>query len=207
MQGECFGLLGPNGAGKTSLVKILTGDQLASKGDGYVASEGKFHSVNESADTVYQILGYTPQFDALWDELTGREHLELFAAIKGASANSVTNVIQKMELEQYADKCAGTYSGGNKRKLSVAIALFSDPRLVFLDEPSTGSPHPRDMLPDAEQFAVHRVLLVVHRVLLVLLVLHRVLLVLLVVHRVLRTVQQFVLPVRSDTAVLAVGAF
>ena len=207
-------MLGPNGAGKTSLVKILTGDQLASKGDGYVASEGKFHSVTESADTVYQILGYTPQFDALWDELTGREHLELFAAIKGASANSVTNVIQKMELEQYADKCAGTYSGGNKRKLSVAIALFSDPRLVFLDEPSTGSPHPRDMLPDAEQFAVHRVLLVVHRVLLVvhrvllvLLVLHRVLLVLLVVHRVLRTVQQFVLPVRSDTAVLAVGAF
>eukprot|EP00656_Telonema_subtile_P009650 TRINITY_DN14553_c0_g3_i1.p1 TRINITY_DN14553_c0_g3~~TRINITY_DN14553_c0_g3_i1.p1 ORF type:complete len:551 (+),score=133.81 TRINITY_DN14553_c0_g3_i1:108-1760(+) len=137
-EGECFGLLGPNGAGKTSLAKVLTGDTLASAGSAYTQSGGRYYSVANSIDEIYKVLGYCPQFDALWDELTAREHLNLFAAVKGASVEAVEAVIKMMGLTMYADRCAGTYSGGNKRKLSVAIALFSNPNLVYLDEPSTG---------------------------------------------------------------------
>ena len=74
--------------------------------------------------------------------LTGREHLELYADIKGIPKNLkdkfVSKKIKEMGLSDYQDKRAGTYSGGNKRKLSVAIAMLGNPQIVFLDEPSTG---------------------------------------------------------------------
>ena len=87
-------------------------------------------------------IGFCPQFDALFDLLTGREHLTLYAHIKGISATDVPQVVEgkiaEMGLTEYADRAAGSYSGGNKRKLSVAIAMIGEPSLVFLDEPSTG---------------------------------------------------------------------
>jgi ABC-type multidrug transport system ATPase subunit len=87
-------------------------------------------------------MGYCPQFDALFDLLTGREHLNLYARIKGVREEEIDRVVNKMirelDLVEYADRSAGSYSGGNKRKLSVAMAMMGDPKIIFLDEPSTG---------------------------------------------------------------------
>jgi ABC-type multidrug transport system ATPase subunit len=80
---------------------------------------------------------FSSQFDALFDLLTGREHLTLYARIKGIFEEDVDKVVNgkiaEMGLTEYADRAAGTYSGGNKRKLSVAIAMIGEPSIVFLD--------------------------------------------------------------------------
>jgi ATP-binding cassette, subfamily A (ABC1), member 3 len=95
-------------------------------------------------------IGYCPQFDALSDNLTSREHLELYAAIKGIPKDKreqlISKKIKEMNLTEFEHIPAGTYSGGNKRKLSVAIAMLGNPSIVFLDEPSTG------MDPQARRF-------------------------------------------------------
>eukprot|EP00490_Sorites_sp_Unknown_P004121 CAMPEP_0114657178 /NCGR_PEP_ID=MMETSP0191-20121206/13463_1 /TAXON_ID=126664 /ORGANISM="Sorites sp." /LENGTH=113 /DNA_ID=CAMNT_0001875891 /DNA_START=1565 /DNA_END=1903 /DNA_ORIENTATION=+ len=87
-------------------------------------------------------IGYTPQFDAQLPTLTAREHLFLFARIKGIEEryipSFVDDLITKIGLTEYADKPSKGYSGGNKRKLSVGMALIGNPSIVFLDEPSTG---------------------------------------------------------------------
>uniref|UniRef100_A0A8C7T2V0 P-type phospholipid transporter n=1 Tax=Oncorhynchus mykiss TaxID=8022 RepID=A0A8C7T2V0_ONCMY len=131
---ECFGLLGINGAGKTTTFKMLTGD-IAFCGD-------VPPSVRTEMRDVHQNMGYCPQFDALNDLLTGREHLEFYARLRGVPEKEVTMVaewgIQKLGLVKYSNKAAGTYSGGNKRKLSTAMALIGCPPVVFLDEPTTG---------------------------------------------------------------------
>ncbi|XP_042819729.1 ATP-binding cassette sub-family A member 2 isoform X1 [Panthera tigris] len=136
--GECFGLLGVNGAGKTSTFKMLTGDESTTGGEAFVNG----HSVLKELLQVQQSLGYCPQFDALFDELTAREHLQLYTRLRGIpwkdEARVVKWALEKLELSKYADKPAGTYSGGNKRKLSTAIALIGYPAFIFLDEPTTG---------------------------------------------------------------------
>ncbi|KAJ6658453.1 hypothetical protein lerEdw1_020157 [Lerista edwardsae] len=136
--GECFGLLGVNGAGKTTTFKMLTGDTEVTSGDAIVAG----HSILTHISNVHQNMGYCPQFDAIDDLLTGREHLHLYARLRGVPAAEVKRVaewgIQKLGLSMYADQLAGTYSGGNKRKLSTAIALIGCPPLILLDEPTTG---------------------------------------------------------------------
>jgi len=100
------------------------------------------HSIVNDMDRVRQGVGYCPQFDALLDNMTGREHLRLFARTKGVPEQHIEMVAQKLielvNLAEFADKISGSYSGGNKRKLSLAIALVGNPQLVFLDEPSTG---------------------------------------------------------------------
>uniref|UniRef100_A0A8C5NAV6 P-type phospholipid transporter n=1 Tax=Gouania willdenowi TaxID=441366 RepID=A0A8C5NAV6_GOUWI len=136
--GECFGLLGVNGAGKTSTFKMLTGDSMVTSGEAYLAGK----SVNTEIDEVHQNMGYCPQFDAINDLLTGREHLEFYAILRGIPEKEVCEVaewgIRKLGLVKYVDKAAGSYSGGNMRKLSTAIALIGGPPVVFLDEPTTG---------------------------------------------------------------------
>uniref|UniRef100_A0A8C7ZQ28 P-type phospholipid transporter n=1 Tax=Oryzias sinensis TaxID=183150 RepID=A0A8C7ZQ28_9TELE len=136
--GECFGLLGVNGAGKTSTFKMLTGDTLVTSGEAYLAGK----SVTTEIDEVHQNMGYCPQFDAINDLLTGREHLEFYAILRGVPEKEVCEVaewgIRKLGLVKYVDKSAGSYSGGNMRKLSTAIALIGGPPVVFLDEPTTG---------------------------------------------------------------------
>uniref|UniRef100_A0A3Q3DGY5 ATP binding cassette subfamily A member 1 n=1 Tax=Hippocampus comes TaxID=109280 RepID=A0A3Q3DGY5_HIPCM len=109
----CFGLLGVNGAGKTTTFKMLTGDTVVTR---------------------HRNMGYCPQFDAVNELLTGREHLELYAILRGVAEWG----IRKLGLLKYADKAAGSYSGGNLRKLSTAMALIGAPPVVFLDEPTTG---------------------------------------------------------------------
>uniref|UniRef100_A0A4W3GUY2 ATP-binding cassette sub-family A member 2 n=1 Tax=Callorhinchus milii TaxID=7868 RepID=A0A4W3GUY2_CALMI len=136
--GECFGLLGVNGAGKTTTFKMLTGDESTTGGEAFVNG----NSILKDLLKVQQSIGYCPQFDALFDELTAREHMELYTRLRGVpwkdEARVINWALDKLELTKYADKPAGTYSGGNKRKLSTAIALIGYPSLIFLDEPTTG---------------------------------------------------------------------
>ncbi|XP_057192343.1 phospholipid-transporting ATPase ABCA1 isoform X2 [Triplophysa rosa] len=135
---ECFGLLGINGAGKTTTFKMLTGDISPTGGDAFLNG----NSIRTEMQLVQQNMGYCPQFDAIDDLLTGREHLEFYARLRGVPEKEVAMVaewgIQKLGLVKYSEKSAGTYSGGNKRKLSTAMALIGCPPLVFLDEPTTG---------------------------------------------------------------------
>uniref|UniRef100_A0AAQ5YRW6 P-type phospholipid transporter n=1 Tax=Amphiprion ocellaris TaxID=80972 RepID=A0AAQ5YRW6_AMPOC len=136
--GECFGLLGVNGAGKTTTFKMLTGDIDVTSGQASVAG----HSILTDILDVHQNMGYCPQFDAIDELLTGREHLHLYARLRGVPECEISRVaewaIQKLGLSEYAGRSAGTYSGGNRRKLSTAIAMIGCPALVLLDEPTTG---------------------------------------------------------------------
>jgi ABC-type multidrug transport system ATPase subunit len=136
--GECFGYLGINGAGKTTTMKILTGELLATSGQAYLGGL----DITEHQQRVRHLIGYCPQFDALLDKLTTLEHLQLFGRLKGlqglALEEAIAGILRMLGLTNFTNKLAGTLSGGNKRKLSVGIALIGRPRVIFLDEPSTG---------------------------------------------------------------------
>jgi ATP-binding cassette, subfamily A (ABC1), member 3 len=136
--GECFGLLGINGAGKSSALNMLSGEFRPSSGSAYLAGLNLLTDVHKCRRKI----GFCPQFDALFELLTAREHLQLYARIKGICEVDIRRVVDskiaEMGLTEYANRPAGTYSGGNKRKLSVAIAMIGEPSIVFLDEPSTG---------------------------------------------------------------------
>ncbi|CAL5362168.1 unnamed protein product [Camellia sinensis] len=149
---QLFCLLGPNGAGKTTSIICLTGIAPVTSGDGTTQLTISIlltaliygHSVRSSVGmtNIRKIIGDCPQFDILWDILTGEEHLHLFASIKGLPDSSIKLVAQKslaeVRLTEATQRRAGSYSGGMKRRLSVAIALIGDPKLVILDEPTTG---------------------------------------------------------------------
>jgi LSD1 subclass zinc finger protein len=147
-EGRCFGLLGVNGAGKSTTFKMLTGEVPPSAGDalvrgragGVVGSEP--YNVVSQLPAVRQRLGLCPQDDGIAARLTGREHLSFYAAIRGVPADAAAPLadalLSRLGLARWADRLAGTYSGGNKRKLSVAISLVGEPPLVLLDEPSSG---------------------------------------------------------------------
>ncbi|OWZ23178.1 ABC transporter [Phytophthora megakarya] len=149
-QGECFGFLGVNGAGKTTTMKILTGDLLPTSG---TATINSFDIRNERSKARNSI-GYCPQFDAIIDLLTVREHLELFGRFKDFDTSDtlgteVDRLLNKLKIQGFANKLAGSLSGGNKRKLSLAIAMIGDPSVLVLDEPSTGvDPFSRRLLWD-----------------------------------------------------------
>ncbi|CAN8004107.1 unnamed protein product, partial [Ixodes hexagonus] len=136
--GECFGLLGVNGAGKTTTFRMLTGDTSVTGGDAHISG----YSIRTELDQARRNIGYCPQFDALDPLLTGWEHLQFYARLRGFREKDVAQLADwglcKLGLQHLAHQCAGTYSGGNKRKLSTAIALLGEPPLVFLDEPTTG---------------------------------------------------------------------
>ena len=144
--GECFALLGVNGAGKTTTFKILSGDYIQTSGRAFING----YEIPAEMVQARKNIGYCPQFDSLLELLTAKEHLELYAAIKGIPPHMRARIIEKhlreMNLKEYENIPAGTYSGGNKRKLCVAIAMIGNPAVVFLDEPSTG------MDPEARRF-------------------------------------------------------
>ncbi|KAL4432498.1 hypothetical protein ABPG74_013352 [Tetrahymena malaccensis] len=136
--GDVFCFLGVNGAGKTTTMRMLTGEETIGSGEAYIQG----CKIPEQISQAQQYIGYCPQFDALLDNLTAREHLELFAAIKGIPANlreqAVNEKLDELNLRKFENVVSRTYSGGNKRKLSVAIAMLGNPPIAFLDEPSTG---------------------------------------------------------------------
>ncbi|KAL9372573.1 hypothetical protein Peur_034817 [Populus x canadensis] len=139
-RGECFGMLGPNGAGKTSFISMMIGLTTPSTGTAYV--EGL--DIRTQMDWVYTSMGVCPQHDLLWETLTGREHLLFYGRLKNlkgaALKRAVEDSLKSVNLFNggVADKQAGKYSGGMKRRLSVAISLIGDPKVVYMDEPSTG---------------------------------------------------------------------
>ncbi|XP_035906185.1 ATP-binding cassette sub-family A member 3-like [Anopheles stephensi] len=135
---ECFGLLGINGAGKTTTFKMMTGDEEISSGDAWV----KGISLRGDMNRAHRQIGYCPQFDALLEDLTGRETLRIFALLRGVRSQEVKNVSyilsEELNFAKHLDKRTKAYSGGNKRKLSTALALLGNPSVVYLDEPTTG---------------------------------------------------------------------
>jgi ABC-type multidrug transport system ATPase subunit len=135
---ELFCLLGPNGAGKSTTFNMLTGVHSITSGEAYI----KGFRVGEQMDEIQRVMGVCPQHDILWDDLTAGEHLELMAAMKGVrsdfNAREVTKRLIQVDLEDVRNVCAGNFSGGMQRRLSVAIALIASPAVVFLDEPTTG---------------------------------------------------------------------
>ncbi|KAJ3074904.1 hypothetical protein HDU98_009873 [Podochytrium sp. JEL0797] len=136
--GTVFGLLGPNGAGKTTLISILTGLYPASYGNAMLAG---FNIATDGSE-ICQVMGICPQFDILWDDLTVEEHLYFYARMKGANAINekeyVNRALKNVSLVSLANRQTKRLSGGEKRRLSIAIALIGDPKVVFLDEPTTG---------------------------------------------------------------------
>ncbi|HKY72359.1 MAG TPA: ATP-binding cassette domain-containing protein [Nitrospira sp.] len=136
--GEIFGLLGPNGAGKSTTLRTLI--TLLVPTSGRAAIFG-LDSVR-NADQVRQLIGYVPQERAIDRFLTGREHLELLAALyhltKDEARRRIAELLKLVDLEAHADRPAKTYSGGMKRKLDIACGLLPDPKVLFLDEPTLG---------------------------------------------------------------------
>ncbi|KAK7411461.1 hypothetical protein VNO78_02894 [Psophocarpus tetragonolobus] len=139
-QGECFGMLGPNGAGKTSFINMMIGLTKPTSGTAFV--EGL--DIRTQMDGIYTSMGVCPQHDLLWESLTGREHLLFYGRLKNLKGSALTQAVEE-SLKSVnlfhggvADKQARKYSGGMKRRLSVAISLIGDPKVVYMDEPSTG---------------------------------------------------------------------
>ncbi|KDP31225.1 hypothetical protein JCGZ_11601 [Jatropha curcas] len=138
--GECFGMLGPNGAGKTSFISMMIGLTKPTSGTAYVWDL----NLQTQIDWIYTSMGVCPQDDFLWESLTGREHLLFYGRLKNlkgsALKKAVNESLKSVNLfnDGIADKHAGKYSGGMKRRLSVAISLIGNPKVVYMDEPSTG---------------------------------------------------------------------
>src|SRR6516162_2145516 len=131
--GECFGLLGPNGAGKTTTIEILEG--LLPPTSGEVEILGMTWAGHERE--LRELLGISLQETRLSEKLTVRETVELFASFYRHPA-STPNVLEEMSLTEKADSRVGTLSGGQKQRLAVATALVGNPKILFLDEPTTG---------------------------------------------------------------------
>ena len=136
--GECFGLLGINGAGKTTTFRMLTGDETPSTGEAEILCA----KMSKKRRKFLSQIGYCPQFDSIIPELTGRELLTLMCRVRGVEMTQVTAEVERwtqfLGIQEYIDRESGSYSGGNKRKLNVAMSLVAEPPIIFLDEPSTG---------------------------------------------------------------------
>jgi len=138
--GQVFALLGHNGAGKSTLHKIITG--MLEPSQGTVIMYGNDVCTRGGREGTRTLMGVCPQHDILYDNLTVREHLRLFGAIKGiqgaALEHAVALSIDEVGMDDQSEVLSTNLSGGQKRKLSVAIALIGDPKVVCLDEPTSG---------------------------------------------------------------------
>ncbi len=137
-EGTIFALLGANGAGKTTVVRILSTLIRADTGEARVAG----HDVAGDPDAVRAAIGVTGQFSAVDELLTGEENLRLMAALnhlcREAGRARVTELLERFDLVDAAGRPASTYSGGMRRRLDLAMTLVGSPRVIFLDEPTTG---------------------------------------------------------------------
>ena len=137
-EGAVFGLLGPNGAGKTTLVRILA--TLLTPEEGRAEVLG--HDVVGEPAAVRELLGLTGQFAAVDEILTGRENLEMFGRLfklsRDEARRRAAELLERFDLADAADRPARTYSGGMRRRLDLASSLLTRPRILFLDEPTTG---------------------------------------------------------------------
>ncbi|KOX24435.1 ABC transporter [Saccharothrix sp. NRRL B-16348] len=137
-EGTVFALLGPNGAGKTTLVRILSTLLRADAGEARVDG----HDVAREPDLVRAAIGVTGQFAAVDDFLTGEENLLLMADLhhlgRAEGRRRTAELVERFGLREAAKRAGATYSGGMRRRLDLAMGLVGDPRVIFLDEPTTG---------------------------------------------------------------------
>ena len=137
-QGELFALLGVNGAGKTTAIKMLCCLTRPTSGD---ATIGGF-SITKEPDRVKELISVSPQETAVAPNLSARENLELICGIHGFSAEKtrtkISHISEQLGLSDILDKKAGKLSGGMQRRVSIAMALISQPQILFLDEPTLG---------------------------------------------------------------------
>jgi len=137
-EGTVLGLLGPNGAGKTTAVRVLSTLIKADKGRASVFGK----DVVDDADAVRSIIGLTGQYAAVDEYLTGFENLEMVGRLyqlgKAESRKRAAALLERFDLEHAGNRIAKTYSGGMRRRLDVAASLIAKPRVLFLDEPTTG---------------------------------------------------------------------
>ncbi|ORX47135.1 hypothetical protein BCR32DRAFT_298639 [Anaeromyces robustus] len=135
---KVFGLLGPNGAGKTTLIHSLIGVYPPTAGYARVAG----YNIETDMNQVYKRIGICPQHDILWNDLTVEEHLLFYARLKGITKSqeetAINDSLSSVGLTAFRKNLVKGLSGGEKRRLSIAIALVGDPKIVFLDEPTTG---------------------------------------------------------------------
>ena len=134
-EGEIFGLLGVNGAGKTTTIRMLTGLSAVTEGDAYVYDL----DIKKDLQRIKSLINVSTQETAVAENLTVRENLEFMAKIYGITdKEAIEKVITSLELEQVAKQKANTLSGGWQRRLSIAMALITSPKIIFLDEPTLG---------------------------------------------------------------------
>lgn len=137
-QGELFSLLGVNGAGKTTTIKMLCGLTCPTAGDAWVLG----HSILRESEAIKKLIGVSPQETAVAPGLTVRENLELLCGVHGFDKEKkqakTEELIRLLELGGVSGKKAGKLSGGWQRRLSIAMALVSEPKVLFLDEPTLG---------------------------------------------------------------------
>jgi ABC-2 type transport system ATP-binding protein len=137
-EGSVYALLGPNGAGKTTTVRILSTLLAPQEGSASVAG----HDVVRDRGQVRRLISLTGQYTALDEPLTGRENLEMIGGLIGltraAARKRTKELLKRFDLVAAGDRRVGTYSGGMRRRLDLAAGLLGEPRVVFLDEPSTG---------------------------------------------------------------------
>ena len=135
-RGEVFGILGPNGAGKTTTLEMIEGLRMPDGGTIEVAG----HDAVKESDDLKRIIGVQLQTTALFDYLNLRETLELFADLYGADSSKerIEEILRMVSLEEKAGARVEQLSGGQQQRLSIALALVNDPKVVFLDEPTTG---------------------------------------------------------------------
>ena len=137
-QGELFSLLGVNGAGKTTAIKILTALTSPTRGDALVGG----YSVVREPEQVKRLIGVSPQETAIAPNLSVKENLELICGIHGFSGEKTAEKLRELSgqfsLDTVLPRKAGTLSGGWQRRVSIAMALISEPKILFLDEPTLG---------------------------------------------------------------------
>lgn len=132
--GELYGLLGPNGAGKTTLVNLLCTAMPFDSGNAEIYG----YSVKTDIEKIKTIVDVSPQETSVAPNLTVRENLEFFAEIYKKPKSGVDEIMEKFALTEVSEKRAKTLSGGYMRRLSIAAALVSEPKVLFLDEPTLG---------------------------------------------------------------------
>ena len=137
-QGELFSLLGVNGAGKTTTIKMLTCLTKPTSGDAFVGG----HSITREPEQVKALIGVSPQETAVAPNLSVKENLELICGIHGFSKEKtkakIRELSRQLDLDNVLQRKAGKLSGGWQRRVSIAMALISEPQILFLDEPTLG---------------------------------------------------------------------